>query len=280
MLRTITPRIGAGLQPLVDMGCQMNTRSHPLVAVVTPVFNSEEYLPEAMESVQALDYPNIVHIILDNASDDASPEIIDRYRNRHVPLLTRRRTTVVPMAANWNAAVDMVPPEARYFRVLCSDDTLSVDAISRTVDVAERDPAVNIVGCLWRAHGLCGQELAADRDIFDGKEVARSYLRREHNALSGNHVLVRRTERDLHRPFYDESIESFDSDANLRISVSSKYGFVRKELGIWRVHPNSITSRIATRTFAHEMSWLSLLDRYAPQLLGFREYIECRSAYR
>lgn len=262
------------------MGSHVSSISYPLVAIVTPVFNGEEYLAETLDSVQALDYPNLIHVILDNGSIDATPEIIERFRNRRVPLLTRRHVTTVPMAANWNAALDMVPPEAKYFRVLCADDTLCSDAVSSMVAIAERDPAINIVGHLWRAHGLCGEELPATRDIFDGREVVTSYLRREHNALSGNHVLVRRTELDRHRPFYDESLESFDSDANVRTCMSSKYGFVRRELGFWRVHPNSITNRIAVRAFVHELCWLSILDRYAPQLLGFRDYMEYRLAYR
>lgn len=258
----------------------MTCQDTPLVAIVTPVFNGEEFLAAAMESVQALDYPNLIHVVLDNGSSDSTPAIIERYRHRRVPLLTSRRAATVPMGANWNAAVGMVPPEARYFRILCADDTLYHDAIARPVAVAERDPDIGLVGCLWRADGLCGEELQADREIFDGKEIMRSYLRREHTALSGMHVLVRRSGLDAHRPFYDESLPSFDSEANLRICLRSKYGFVRAELGTWRIHANSTTSQTASRTLAHEICWLTLLDRYGSQVLGFRGYVACRIAYR
>jgi glycosyltransferase involved in cell wall biosynthesis len=258
----------------------MQTEAHPLVAVVTPVLNGEEFLTETMESVQALEYPNLVHVILDNASTDDTPAIIERYRARRVPLLTARNARTIPMSANWNAAVALVPSEARYFRILCADDTLYPDAISRLVTVAERDPDIGIVGCLWRAEGLCGEELPADREIFDGREVIRGYLRREHSALSGMHVLVRRTEWNPRRQFYDESLGSADTEANLRICLNAKYGFVRAELGTWRIHANSTTSKVAARSFTHETCWLTLLDRYGPAVLGFRPYMECRTAYR
>lgn len=251
-----------------------------MVAIVTPVFNGEEFLAAAMESVQALDYPNLVHVVLDNASSDSTPAIMEQYRHRRVPLHTNRRATTIPMGANWNEAVGMVPPEARYFRILCADDTLYPDAIARPVAIAESDPDIGLVGCLWRADGLCGEELQADREVFDGKEVMRSYLRREHTALSGMHVLVRRSGPDVHHPFYDETLPSFDSDANLRLCLRSKFGFVRAELGVWRIHANSTTSRTASRTFAHEICWLTLLDRYGPHVLGFRAYMACRIAYR
>jgi hypothetical protein len=174
----------------------------------------------------------------------------------------------------------MVPSEARYFRILCADDTLFPDAINRLVAVAERDPDIGLVGCLWRAEGLCGEELPAGKEIFEGREVMEGYLRREHSALSGMHVLVRRSEWHPHRQFYDESLGSADTEANLRICLRSKYGFVRTELGTWRIHANSTTSKVATRNLVHETCWLTLLDRYGPHVLGFRQYMECRTAYR
>ena len=43
----------------------------PTVAVVTPVYNGAKFLREAMLSVQAQTYPNLVHFVLDNASPRA-----------------------------------------------------------------------------------------------------------------------------------------------------------------------------------------------------------------
>jgi len=258
----------------------MPDETSPLVAIVTPVFNGAKYLAETIESVQALEYPRLVHVILDNASTDTTPDIIARYQHARVPLLTARRSSTCRMAVNWSQAVAMTPPEAKYFRILCADDTLRPDAITRLVEVAERDDGVGLVGCLWRAEGLCGEELPAGSEIFDGHEIIRTYLRREHMALSGMHMLIRRTELDRRIPFYDESLASFDADANLRICMRSKFGFVREELGTWRIHPESATVAITTKAFTNETGWLILLDRYGPEVLGFREYLECRSRYR
>jgi glycosyltransferase involved in cell wall biosynthesis len=259
----------------------MPNESVPLVAIVTPVFNGAKYLAETMESVQALTYPRLVHIVLDNASTDETPNIIARYQHAKVPLLTARRSTTCRMGINWSQAVGMTPAEAKYFRILCADDTLRPDAITGLVNVAEHDAEIGLVGCLWRAEGLCGEELPVGCEVFGGTDIIRSYLRREHSALSGMHMLVRRTELDRHSPFYDDSLaSSFDADANLRICMRSKFGFVREELGTWRIHPDSATVAITTKTFTSETGWLILLDRYGPQVLGFREYLECRTRYR
>ena len=258
----------------------MPTKSLPLVAVVTPILNGAEYLAETMDCVQAQTYPNLVHVVLDNASTDATPQIIDRFRGQRVPVLTARQPQTVPMARNWNDALRLIPGEAVYFRLLCADDLLRPDAITRYVEVAERDPEIGLVGCLWRATGLCGEELPTDREVFDGREVLHTYLRREHSGLAGMHGLIRRTTCESARPFYDETVASFDTEANLRICQYAKYGFVREELSVWRVHAASTTSRFASNTFLHEVCWLTLLDRYGPDVLGYRQYLAHRKAYR
>ena len=237
-----------------------------------------------MASVQALEYPNLVHVVLDNASTDATPDIIRSFEGHRVPLLTARNSVAIGMAANWNAAVTMVPSAAAYFRLLCADDTMRPDAIMQQVTVAERNPQVGLVGSLWRAEGLrghsSGEQLPKEREVFDGRWVLRGYLRREHFALSSMHVLIRRSELQDNRPFYDASLASFDSEANLRICSHASFGFVHQELSSWRIHDESVTSRIASKAFTHDICWLDLLDRYGPEVLGFRDYMMCRRAYR
>jgi glycosyltransferase involved in cell wall biosynthesis len=166
--------------------------SSPLVAIVTPVYNGATYLAETMENVHSLDYPNLVHVVLDNGSTDATPEIIQKYIGRRVPILTTRNGVTLPMEANWSKAVSLIPKEAEYFWLLCADDTLAPHAIRRTVDVAESDPSVVLVGSLWRADGaVVGEELPRGQTVFEGKDILRSYLRREHSALAGMNKLVR-----------------------------------------------------------------------------------------
>jgi glycosyltransferase involved in cell wall biosynthesis len=255
-------------------------RTDPLVAIVTPVYNGAAFLAETTESVQKLDYSSLVHIVLDNASTDATPEIIAKYRDRRVPIISARNPKTIPIARNWNAAVAMIPKEVAYFRMLCADDTIAPHAISRMIEVADRDPEIGVVGAIWRGARLFGEEMPKDRQVFDGPEVVRAFLRREHGALSGPHCLIRRTELDRCRPYYDETILGFDTEANVRSCLHNKYGFVHEELTLYRIHDASMTATYATRTHAHVAEWLLFLDRYGPSVLGFREYLDCRRAYR
>lgn len=252
----------------------------PLVAIVTPVYNGERYLAETMECVQSLDYGNLIHIVLDNASTDATPEIISRYRNGRVPILTSRNKATIPMIANFNAALSMVPAEAGYFRILCADDMMAANAISRQVEIAERDPEIGIVGCQCRVGFLRGEGLPRNCEIFDGKQVMRSFFLREHDALCGTEGLVRRSKLDEQPIYYDLTFRgAADTDSNVRICINSKFGFVHEELAMFRQHEFN-HCKVFSRSYFHMPEWLMILDRYGRFVLSEREYRAYRLAYR
>jgi glycosyltransferase involved in cell wall biosynthesis len=253
----------------------------PLVAILTPVYNGARFLRETMECVQASDYPYMVHVILDNASTDATPEIIESFKGRRVPIILRRNLKTISMLDNHNAVVAMCPSEAKYFRNLCADDLMTPDAVTRKVEVAECFPDVTVVGCQWRATGLCGSELPRDRVVFDKHEIVRWYLRRETMALSGQHTLIRASTVDFSRPFYvGNVIDGWDADANIRLVMQGKYGFVHKELAVFRMHEGGHTAVSADANGTPMFDWLTLLDRYGPQVMTREEYAKCRRLYR
>ncbi len=65
-----------GLRPPVTQNSQ------PLVTIVTPSFNQDAFLPEAIESVLSQTYPRIEYIVLDGGSTDGSVEILRRFDGR------------------------------------------------------------------------------------------------------------------------------------------------------------------------------------------------------
>ncbi|MEL6830771.1 MAG: glycosyltransferase family A protein, partial [Pseudomonadota bacterium] len=76
------------------------------VYVLTPVYNGAEFLREAMDSVQAQTYPNLEHLVIENASTDATPQILSEYENARVPVRVIKNETLLRQVPNWNTAVE------------------------------------------------------------------------------------------------------------------------------------------------------------------------------
>lgn len=115
--------------------------NRPLVTVAVPTYKRLDYLPGALQSLDAQDYPNLEIIVSDNGMvgselDELVAEHLDR------PHRIRRTGEQLPMPAHFNALVEEATGE--YFLLLCDDDELSSGAVSALVGAMEEDPEVRV----------------------------------------------------------------------------------------------------------------------------------------
>lgn len=260
----------------------MHSPAQPPVVVITPVYNGARFIADALDAVQAQTYPNLTHFVLDNASTDATPQILAAYEGRRVPLKQHRNAELLPIAENWNAAVQLGLGGAQYFRFLCADDTLPPDAIEKMVALAESDPAVAVVAC-QRSTDAGVESLGWDpaRVIYDGKEALRLCFLGD-TGLAPPHFLYRSRAAASRQPFFDESILAFDTDAGFRLlaEAGAKLGFVHEPLGHTRRHDSSVTEREVHVKHTDFLDWYVLVQRYAAGVLSGAEMADYMRAFR
>jgi len=245
----------------------------PLVAVVTPVYNGEKYLQETIDSVQAQTYPNLVHVVLDNASTDRTAEIIEANRGRKVPLLTARNAALLPLCQNWNAAMRLAPADAKYLRLLCADDKMSEKCMERMVEVAETDPEILVVGVgAVRDDTTLDFHWPRDRVALEGADLIRGFFRRE-LGFYAVHTMIRRSVLEWRPEIFDCTYwTGIDFEAVLAILRRGKLGMVPEPLGWVRVHKESETSRVMLRRNSHFVDYLRALYRHGPHVFSNEEF--------
>ncbi|MBR4777438.1 MAG: glycosyltransferase family 2 protein [Lachnospiraceae bacterium] len=106
----------------------------PKVSVIIPVYKTEEYIDECLESILNQDYRNMEIILVDDASPDKCPEICDRYAEKYdmVKVVHKDHSG---LGLSRNAGVDAALGE--YVTFVDSDDKLDgPHAISSMVKTA------------------------------------------------------------------------------------------------------------------------------------------------
>lgn len=114
----------------------------PLVSVVIPVYNMEEFLEETLDSVLSSDYPNFEVIVMDDGSKDRSLEIAESYKSRYenVRVYTQANSGV---ATARNHAISRAG--GVYILPVDADNRISKELIHSAVDILESDPEVKVV---------------------------------------------------------------------------------------------------------------------------------------
>lgn len=114
----------------------------PLVSVVIPVYNMEEFLEETLDSVLSSDYPNFEVIVMDDGSKDRSLEIAESYKFRYenVRVYTQANSGV---ATARNHAISKAG--GVYILPVDADNRISKELIHSAVDILESDPEVKVV---------------------------------------------------------------------------------------------------------------------------------------
>ena len=135
----------------------------PLVSVGVPVFNGDNYLAEAIESVLAQTVTDFELIICDNASIDATEEIGRRFAESDERIRYFRNPKNLGVSPNVNLCYRHAT--GRYFKLLSHDDAIAPDCLEKTVAVLESNPDVVICHSLVKLVDENGTTL----DIHDSK---------------------------------------------------------------------------------------------------------------
>ena len=235
----------------------------PDVSVVIPVHNGAATLAETVASAFAQSLENIEVLVVDDASADATPEVLRSLearfgsRLRHWRLGTNGGTST---ARNFAISKARAP----YIAPLDADDLWHVDKLRRQVEALEAVPeAVASYG--WVAHVD-----SESRYLHEGSHACHEgdvFL----TVLLGNFLecgsnILARTDACRAVGGYDESLPSAeDWDFHVRLAFYGPFAVARETLTYYRKHQGSQTLNGLHQI---EESALLVTERYYADLRG------------
>lgn len=252
----------------------------PVVSVVTPVFNGARYLAECIESVARQKFHFYEHVILDNASTDATAEIVRHYAASDRRIRMEGNREKLPILANWNRALEFIAPESEFVWLLPADDAMLPQSLERMVGLAHRNPSVGIVGSFrQRGTNIQCNGLPVEREVFPGRDIVRLFLRQEIYAIAPTGNLIRRDLIEQHKPFYREKYQHGDLAAFFNVLDGIDFGFVHEVLMFSRPHPDSQTETIVNRKGTWYRDGLLMLHEFGPRYFDATEFRELESRF-
>jgi GT2 family glycosyltransferase len=124
---------------------------HPNVAVTIVTFNSAPFIAQCLQFVLELDYPAFEVVVVDNASSDETPAILEQFEHKVQVIYSEENTG---FAAGQNLA--MSHSRADWFLALNPDVRLTPNFITLLVAAGEAEPTIGSV---------CGKLLGLNPDL-------------------------------------------------------------------------------------------------------------------
>ncbi len=149
----------------------------PIVSVVMPIYNSENYLADSIESILGQTFSNWELICVDDGSTDGSLELLRRYTNADTRVrVISRPNTGVTRARNDGMAL----AQGKYIAVMDSDDVSLAERLLQQLTYMEAHPDCVALGAAVR---VVGPDLLPINDEF--KPLDHETIDRETMAGAG-----------------------------------------------------------------------------------------------
>ena len=158
--------------------------SHPLVSVIVPVYNVEQYLEECVKSILSQTYKNLEIILVDDGATDSSGRMCDSYAADDGRIkVVHKENGGVSRARN----TGIEKSKGEYVLFVDADDYLAPKAIAVLVAQANAVAGVDMVIGDYAAHHSLGyEEEALQRNL----PVRQSFTFRESNSDAAYSLLT------------------------------------------------------------------------------------------
>ncbi|HEL9598579.1 TPA: glycosyltransferase family 2 protein [Streptococcus suis] len=160
----------------------------PLISVIVPVYNVENYLRQCLDSIIRQTYQHLEIILIDDASTDTSTAICQEYVNKDKRIRMIRVPSNLGVSNSRNLGLENMTGEFVIF--VDSDDYLNTDMIEQLYQLAITEQADIVLGDYYRFIEENGSFLIHNYEDFYETLSFEDYLDRVFTGATDNYITV------------------------------------------------------------------------------------------
>lgn len=214
----------------------MKIKDNPLVSIVMPLYNGEEYLHEAIASVIYQTYENIELVIVNDGSKDRSEEIVRSFakNDSRIKLINQENTGIVGALNNGVAQA-----KGSLIARMDADDISFLDRIKQQVEAFNSNPSAVLV--------CSGFEIIDEKSQFMYREILptrNSEIKRGlllYNLIAHGSVMFKKDAFNAVGGYSDKCGPTEDYELWGRLATQGDFLAIEQALYRWRKNLNGIT---------------------------------------
>lgn len=259
------------------------TTDLPRVSILIPVYNRENFIAECIQSALDQTYLDFEVVVMDNASDDGTWDICQRFATLDQRVRVFRNDTNIGPVRNWKRCAEEARGE--FSKILFSDDCLEPNCLSQMVPKLD-DPVVALVYCAV----LMGATKEKAGLVYSNPESSRlsasrfvDLVARNEAPLSPGAVLIRTCDlrENLHTQFPTSTCRPFDKhgagpDIMISLLTVKNYPYVESisaPLVFFRAHAGSFSidnpNNQVVKGYTSAISYYLIRNRGRQAWLGY-----------
>ena len=215
----------------------ISNKQQPLVTVLMSVYNAENFLSLAIESILNQTYKNFEFLIIDDGSSDKTLEIIKSYNDDRIKLVVNEENKGLAFSLN----LGMKLARGKYVARMDADDISHPKRLAKQVKYLEKHSDISILGTWAQLIDEKGKHirfyiLPLRNEIIMAKMVF-------HIGIVHPSILIRKSDFERLELNYDPQIKLPLEDKELWIRAGGllKFGNLPSFLIKYRVLPSSVS---------------------------------------
>jgi len=236
----------------------------PLISIVLCTYNGADFLEKQLQSIYAQSYPNLEIILSDDASSDATKNILEKYKNHPATIINFNKKNI-GFAKNFEYGATLSTGE--YIAFCDQDDIWMPQKIEKLY------AAIGNHSLVYSDSRLIDEnENALHKNLSDFRKLQNIYTSKGFaffNAVSGHTMMAKREILAYSLP----TPAGYYHDWWFALQATNLNGvkFLDEKLTLYRQHDKNVTENIivkklGSRTFSkryevflHELKWIEIL---------------------